>query len=31
MNRDRLWGLIWIAAVGTVVLLSTLLGIVPKV
>ncbi|TFB73666.1 hypothetical protein E3O06_07480 [Cryobacterium glaciale] len=31
MNRDRLWGLIWIAAVAAVVLLGTLLGIVPKI
>ena len=31
MNRDRLWGLTWIAAVAAVTLLGTLLGIVPKV
>ena len=31
MNRERLWGLTWIAAMGTVVLLGTLLGLVPKV
>ena len=31
MNRDRLWGLAWIAAVAAVVLLGTLLGLVPKV
>ena len=31
MNRDRLWGLTWIAAVAAVTLLGTLLGIVPKI
>ena len=31
MNRDRLWGLIWVVFVAAVVLLGTLLGIVPKV
>lgn len=30
MNRDRLWGLTWIATVAAVVILGTLLGIVPK-
>ena len=30
MNRDRLWGLAWIAAVAAVVVLGTMLGIVPK-
>ena len=31
MNRDRLWGLVWVVAVAAVVLLGTLLGIMPKV
>jgi Tfp pilus assembly protein PilO len=31
MNRDRLWGLIWFAAVAAVVLLGTFLGIVPQI
>ena len=30
MNRDRLWGLIWVAAVAAVVLLGTFLGILPQ-
>ena len=31
MNRDRIWGLIWIGAVAAVVVLGSLLGIAPKV
>ncbi|SDM85691.1 hypothetical protein SAMN05216368_102402 [Cryobacterium flavum] len=31
MNRDRLWGLTWVAIVGAVVVFGTLLGIAPKV
>lgn len=30
MNRDRLWGLIWVVAVAAIVLLGTFLGIIPQ-